>query len=220
MLSTTFLSYITRRFPAATLLGLLLLVGVLAATPALAQPALAQENAGMGEMTEPPANNSPGSPSAEDNSVQLNVGVAAARPGEPIDIPVTLSGPEGSQLMSAVVHVSFPNKYLNYTGSQKGLAVELADGDVQIADKASGPDTMLEISVTSKTCVKAGILAYFSFQAAADTPKGEIPLKLVDYKATSCQGGPLELAKGDDGLITMFASEEEIPMLGCFFFTH
>ena len=79
---------------------------------------------------------------------------------------------------------------------------------------------MLEISVSSKTCVKAGILAYFSFQAAANTPKGEIPLKLVDYKATSCQGSPMQLANGDDGLITMFASEEEIPVLGCFFFTH
>ena len=215
MLSTTSLSYITRRFATGTLLALLLLVGALAATPAVAQ-----EDAGMGEMITPPANTPPGSQSEEDNSVQLNVGVAAARPGEPIDIPVTLSGPEGTQLMSAVVHVSFPNKYLNYTGSQKGLAVELADGDVQITDKANGADTMLEISVTSKTCVKAGILAYFSFQATADTPKGEIPLKLVDYRATSCQGNPLQLAQGDDGLITMFASDEEIPVLGCFFFTH
>ncbi len=215
MLSTISLFYTTRRFASGVLVALLLLVCALTA-----QPAVAQEDAGM---PPPPTKASPSSQSAEDNSVQLNVGVAAARPGEPIDIPVTLSGPEGTQLTSALVHVSFPNKFLNYTGSQKGLAVELADGDVQIAtspDKADSSQTVVEISVSSKSCVKAGILAYFSFQAAANTPKGDIPLKLVDYKATSCQGSPMQLARGDDGLITMFASEEEIPVLGCFFFTH
>ena len=216
MLSTISLFYTARRSASGALAMFLLLACALAS-----QPAAAQENAGSGGASATPSNTSPSG--EEGNSVQLNVGVAAARPGEPIDIPVTLSGSVGAQINDAVVHVSFPNAYLNYTGSQRGLAVELADGDVQITaspNKADSSQTVLEISVSSKTCVKAGILAYFSFQASANTPKGEIPLKLVDYKATSCSGSPMELAKGDDGLITMFASDEEIPVLGCFFFTH
>ena len=53
-----------------------------------------------------------------------------------------------------------------------------------------------------------------------DAKKGVIPLKMKGTKATKADGGPMQLAKGDDGEITIFALDEEIPVVGCFFFTH
>jgi hypothetical protein len=63
-------------------------------------------------------------------------------------------------------------------------------------------------------------VAYIKFKVAKDAQKGELKLDLLDSSAKAADGKPVELAKGDSGSVTMFAIDEEIPVVGCFFFTH
>ena len=161
--------------------------------------------------------------SAQDD-VKVNVGIAAAKPGDPIDIPLTFSAGENTQAGSIVAHVAYPKDLLEYTDMERGLAVELADGEVKVTSKDDPVDSKLadlEFAATGKTCIKPGILGYLKFKVSTKAQKGVIDLKLKDAKATACQGGSdVQLAKGDDGQLTIFAIDEEIPVIGCFFFTH
>lgn len=160
---------------------------------------------------------------ASDQGVKINVGVAAAKPGDPIDIPVTLSGGEQVQAGSVITQVSFPKASLSYVAVEAGLAAELAEGQTQGTlqeDKEDSSLTLLEINITGKNPIKPGILVYMKFRVSTDAQKGVIPLKLRDAKVTVSGGGPAQLAKGDDGEVTIFALDEEIPVVGCFFFTH
>jgi len=160
---------------------------------------------------------------AQEGDVRINVGIAAAKPGDPIDIPLTLSGGENTQAGSILVHVGVPKKLLTYTDMERGLAVELADGELKVTtadDTVDSSQTVLEFSATGKSCIKPGILGYLKFNVSTDAQKGVIVLKLIDSKATACPNGNLQLAKGDDGQLTIFALDEQIPVVGCFFFTH
>ncbi len=155
--------------------------------------------------------------------VKVNVGIAAAKPGDPIDIPLTLSGGENASVGSLVVHLSYPKKLLTYTDLERGLAVELADGEVKATvadDKSDASQTAMEFTANGKNPIKPGILGYLKFNVSNDATKGIIVLKLKDTKATSASGANVQLAKGDDGQLTIFASDEQIPVVGCFFFTH
>jgi hypothetical protein len=174
---------------------------------------------------DPGAVSRPAAPAAQEstNDLKINIGIAAAKPGDPIDIPVTLSGGEGAQIGGAVIHVGYPTATFSFNDAERGLAVELADGQAKATvaqDKTDAKSSVIELALTGTSCIKPGILAYLKFQVSNDAKKSEVPLKLLDYKATGCQNAPLQLAKGDDGLITIFAIDEEIPVIGCFFFTH
>jgi cohesin domain-containing protein len=160
---------------------------------------------------------------AQDNEVRINVGIAAAKPGDPIDIPMTLSGGEKTEVGSVALHVGVPKKLLTYTDMERGLAVELADGELKVAasdDKSDPSQTVLEVTASGKNPIKPGILGYLKFSVSNDAKKGVITLKLIDSKATAAAGGAFQLAKGDDGQLTIFAADEQIPVVGCFFFTH
>ncbi|HWP84327.1 MAG TPA: cohesin domain-containing protein [Terriglobia bacterium] len=160
---------------------------------------------------------------AQDSGLRVNVGIAAAKPGDPIDIPLTLSGGESGQIGSVVVHVGVPKKLLTYTEVERGLAVELADGEVTVAtadDKSDSSQMVVDFSAKGKSCIKPGILGYLKFNVSTEAQKGDIALKLLGTEATACEGGPLQMAKGDDGQLTVFALDEEIPVIGCFFFSH
>ena len=159
----------------------------------------------------------------DEGGVKVNVGIAAAKPGDPIDIPLTLSGNENTTVGSILMHVDVPKKLLTFTDSERGLAVELADGEVKVTasdDKNDSSQTMLEFSATGKTPIKPGILGYLKFTVSTEAQKGVIVLKVKDTKVTTAQGGPMQIALGDDGQLTIFALDEQIPVVGCFFFTH
>jgi len=160
---------------------------------------------------------------AQDSGVRVNVGIAAAKPGDPIDIPLTLSGGENGQVGSVVVHIGVPMEILKYTGLERGLAVELADGEVEVTaanDKANASQTLLAFSAKGKSCIRPGILGYVKFDVSTSAQKGDVILKLIGTEATTCEGAATQLAQGDDGQLTIFALDEQIPVVGCFFFTH
>lgn len=160
---------------------------------------------------------------AQEGDVRINVGIAAAKPGDPIDIPLTLSGGENVQVGSILLHVGIPKKLLTYTDVERGLSVELADGEMKVTtsdDKADSSQILLEVSAAGKNCIKPGILGYLKFNVSTDAPKGVIDLKLNDSSATACPSGDMKLAKGDNGQLTIFALDETIPVVGCFFFSH
>ena len=159
----------------------------------------------------------------EKGTVRVNIGFAAGKPGDPIDVPVTLSGAEAVQVGRVLLHIGYPKYLLKYTGTEPGLAVELAEGDVEVSladDPMNSSQTVLEFSATGTKCLKPGIIGYLKFTISNEAQKGSIVLKLEDSKAPECNGGDLAVASGEDGQITVFASDEEIPAVGCFFFTH
>jgi hypothetical protein len=160
---------------------------------------------------------------AQDSGIRVNVGIAAAKPGDPIDIPLTLSGSADGLVGSLVVKVGVPKQILSYTGNERGLAVELAEGDLEVTtedDKADSAQAITTFSAKGKSCIKPGILGYLKYAVSTSAQKSDVTLKLLSTDATACEGGAMQLAKGDDGQLTIFALDEQIPVVGCFFFTH
>jgi hypothetical protein len=156
-------------------------------------------------------------------STRINVGFASAKPSDEIDIPLTFSGAEGSSANSLSAHVSFPSNILTFTTAERALAAELADAEVKATaspDKDNKELSVLDVNITGKSCIKPGIVAYMKFKVNKDAQKGELKLDLLDSSAKGCEDKPLELAKGDSGSVTLFNMDEEIPVVGCFFFTH
>ncbi|MGH9782621.1 MAG: cohesin domain-containing protein, partial [Terriglobia bacterium] len=153
----------------------------------------------------------------------LNVGISTAKPGDPVDIPLTLSGTETPRLSSITVEISFPKATLRFVRASAGLAGEMAEASVQ-GTVRDAPDvsglSLLTVTITAKQPIKLGILAYLQFRVATDTPKGMVQLRDQSLEGKSLDGGPLTLAKGRDGQVEVFDRNEQIPLIGCFFFTH
>jgi len=153
----------------------------------------------------------------------LNVGFSTAQPGDPIDIPITLSGAEQPQMGSITVELAFPKTALTFVRADAGLAGEMAEANVQ-GTVQNAPDdsklSLLTISVPAKKPMKPGIVAYLKFRVPTEAKKGRVQFKVRSVKAASLAGAPQPLAKGRDGAVEVFDRDEEVPQIGCFFFTH
>jgi len=152
--------------------------------------------------------------------VTINIGVSTAKPGEQIQIPLTLSGPTQTPVGSIVEEIAFSKDALEFTGTETGLAAELSDAEVKVSSKNDGDMTVLEVTISGKEALRAGILAYMNMNVPADAKKGSIIITARSSKAATVAGEPVPLRKGEDGEITVFGADETIPILGCFFFTH
>ena len=153
----------------------------------------------------------------------LNIGMSTAKPGDPVDIPVTISGAEQPQMGSIHLELRFPKDALHYVRSSAGLSGEMAEATVEgtARDAADAPGlSSLRVSITAKQPIKPGILAYVHFRVATDAPKGMVALKEQSVEAKTLNGEAQPLAKGRDGQVEVFARDETIPLIGCFFFTH
>jgi len=160
-------------------------------------------------------------PLADNSQPRVNVGVSTAKPGDVIDIPITLSAADTVKVNTIVETVSFPKKVLSLTKTDLGLAGEQSQAEIK-TDAKDGADenTDLVVTISSKELLKPGILAYLKFKVSPEAKKGTVVLKVLDSKVTANAGGNVEFAKGKDGEVTIFNLDEEIPVVGCFFFTH
>ena len=153
----------------------------------------------------------------------LNVGISTAKPGDPVDIPLTISGAEQPQMGSITLELTFPKDALHYVRASAGLSGEMAgaavEGTARDAPEASGL-SFLTVSINAQQAIKPGILAYIHFRVSTDAQKGMIALRARTVEAATLNGEPQPLAKGRDGQVEVFDSNETIPMIGCFFFTH
>ena len=153
----------------------------------------------------------------------FNIGYTAAKPGEPIDIPITLSGSDQPAIGSIRGEISFPKNIVSFTRGELGLAGELSDGQLVVSVKEGAGDEetgVLEFTLDGNSAIRPGILAYLKFRVSTDAQKGEYPLKIQALTATSPTGEPAALAKGKEGQVVMFGADEEIPAVGCFIFSH
>lgn len=165
----------------------------------------------------------PPEPPANPNEVRINVGVSTAKPEDIIDIPITLSAPDTAKIAKVVENIGIPKKILSLNKTELGLAGEQSQAEVKtdIKDDSSNPDqSNLEVTIAGKGQLKPGILVYLKFTVAATATKGVISLKVLDSKAIADGGGTVETAKGKDGEVNIFNKDEEIPVVGCFFFNH
>ena len=155
--------------------------------------------------------------------VKLNVGLSTAKPGEPIDIPLTLSKGDEPQLNEVVGEVSYPKDALSFVDVELGLSGELSDASVQATEKENPDDSevsLLEVTISGEKPIRPGILAYMKFRVSEGAAKGTLTLELKSSKGTTVEGDPVQMAEGRDGQVELFGADEEIPMVGCFFFTH
>jgi len=153
----------------------------------------------------------------------LNAGFSTAKPGDPVDIPLTLSGAEQPQMGSIRAELTYPKNALTFVRAEAGLASELAEADVRgtIQDSSDEPNlSVLTVSISPKRPQRPGILLYLKFRVPTDSKKGRVLLKVRSVQATRLDGAPLALAKGKDGTVEVFDRDEQIPQVGCFFFTH
>lgn len=152
----------------------------------------------------------------------LNIGTSTAKPGDPVDIPVTLSGTEQPQLGAITLELTFPKDALHFVRGSAGLSGEMAEASVEGAaqDAAESGMSSLKVSINAKKPIKPGILAYVHFRVATEAQKGKIELKAQSVQAKTLEGGSQDLSKGRDGQIEVFGRDETIPLIGCFFFTH
>ena len=157
------------------------------------------------------------------DQVRINVGVSTAKPEDIIDIPLTLSVPDVTKATTITETVSFPKDTLSLTKSELGLAGEQSQAEIKsdVKDDPSDPTASLAVvSISAKMPLKPGILAYLKFKVSAKAKKGTVVLKIADSKAEGAGGPALTAVKGKDGEVTIFNSDEEIPVVGCFFFSH
>ena len=157
------------------------------------------------------------------DEVRINVGVSTAKPEDIIDIPLTLSTPDVTKATSITETVSFPKDTLSLNKAELGLAGEQSQAEIKsdVKDDSSDPTASLVVAtISSKAPLKPGILAYLKFKVSNKAKKGTVVLKIVDSKAENSGGGTLTAVKGKDGEVTIFNSDEEIPIVGCFFFSH
>ena len=124
---------------------------------------------------------------------------------------------------SITVELTFPKATLRFVRASAGLAGEMAEANVQ-GTVRDAPDvsglSLLTVTLTAKQPIKLGILAYLQFRVATDAPKGMVPLRDRSVQAASLDGQTQPLAKGRDGQVEIFERDEQIPLIGCFFFTH
>ncbi len=153
----------------------------------------------------------------------LNIGISTAKPGDPVDIPLTISGAEQPQMGAITLQLTFPKDTLHYVRASAGLSGEMAgaavEGSVQDAPDVSGL-SFLTVSVEADQPIKPGILAYMHFRVSAEAEKGMVSLQPRSVEATTLDGQPQPLSQGRDGQVEIFGLDETIPMIGCFFFTH
>ena len=155
--------------------------------------------------------------------VKLNVGLSTAKPGEPIDIPLTLSKGDEPQVNRVVGEIGFPKDTFSFVDVELGLSGELSDAKVQASEKEDPDDSkvsLLVVTISGEKPIRPGILAYIKFRVSTNAAKGTIVLELKNSKATTMEGEPVQMAEGRDGQVELFGLDEEIPVVGCFFFTH
>jgi len=156
-------------------------------------------------------------------AARVSVGIANTLAGDTVDIPIYLSAPETVKVGSVVQTISFPKKLLSLTRAQAGPTEEQSPAEVKtkITDASDNADlAVLEVTVSSKAPLRPGILAYLRFKISIAAREGEIPLKIVDTKAATESGDPVQLTRGRDGVIGIYDTVEAMPAVGCFFFTH
>jgi cohesin domain-containing protein len=169
-----------------------------------------------GKLSSPAAANQP-------QGVRVNVGVSTAKPADTIDIPLTLSMPESMKPTLVSETISFPKKVLSLTKMEMGLAGEQSQAEIKsnVKDDSNDPEaSLIDVTVSSKGPLKPGILAYMKFKVSERATKSTVVLKLLDSKVTGEGGQALTAAQGKDGEVTIFNANEEIPVIGCFFFSH
>lgn len=153
----------------------------------------------------------------------LNIGLSTAKPGDPVDIPLTISGNEQPQMGAIQLELTFPKDTLHYVRASAGLSGEMAgasvEGSVRDAPDVSGL-SFLTISVEADQPIKPGILAYMHFRVSTEAEKGMVSLQARSVEAATLDGQPQPLVQGRDGEIEIFGLDETIPLIGCFFFTH
>lgn len=154
---------------------------------------------------------------------KVNIGAVAALAGDIVDVPLYFSAPDEVKIASLAATISFPRKSLSFTRAELGIMGQRSQAELETSTKDDriSPDlSLLEITISSKEPMKPGILTYLKFKVSVNATKGKFPLKLVNSKTASPSGDPVAMATGMDGAIAVYNTTEEMPLMGCFFFTH
>ena len=152
-------------------------------------------------------------------TVQLDMGMDVAGPGQHVSIPVTLSSVAGSTLTRLVLEATFSGEKLVYSETLPGAAVEPTQVEIE-AGVSDLPDEeghkRLRVEMTSSQGLPPGELLLLSFQISENAELNEdIFVTNISRRIETSQGeGPQ--TEGSDGIVTVITNA----FFACFFYMH
>ncbi len=165
-------------------------------------------------------------PASAASSVIL--GTVAGERGSTASIPVYYEPGKNTRLLSLHVEVDFVSNSVKFTKADKGLAAQNQDYDISAEAKELPPDdkkiihTRLHLDFTAsgsdpKKSLPEGLLTFLNFNIPMEAKPFSISLKPITITAEDTSKKPVKVA-GEAGKIIV--SDPDVPLVGCFFFSH
>jgi hypothetical protein len=124
-----------------------------------------------------------GAPSREQEPTNLTLGEASAPPGSPVTAPLTLSVPEGAEVGSLKVRLTYPKALLTFEKVEpSGLSLGVgAAVDATVEEGLGGKSSTLAVTISTGSpppkALPPGPLAYIGFRISDRAePESTIPL--------------------------------------------
>ena len=158
----------------------------------------------------------------------LILGTVASDPGTTAAIPLYYNLLPGDALRSVHLEIEFVSNSVKFDKAEKGPAAELQEYDLAVEVKELPPDdkkisrTRLAIDVSvadsdTKKTLPEGLWAFLNFRVPPEAQPFSISLKPVSVSAQDTSKKPVKVAAEEGKIIV---SIPDVPLVGCFFFTH
>ena len=165
----------------------------------------------------------------EYSQTRLAVGAVTRTPGEIVSVPVYFTPAENAQMGQVEADLVFPKSALEFTGVEISLLFKEHGGAIQASLQESPGDAGKSIvrwrvgpeSKEKQIALPTGIIAYFTFQIAADAELGSrLTLKNENVVVWDLNDPPEKVSavQSFEGAITV--SSVEAPIAACFFYMH
>jgi hypothetical protein len=155
------------------------------------------------------------------------LGTVPADPGVNVSVPLYFTPGAGQPIHSAHLEVEFVSNSVKFDKAEKGTASAVENFNLKVDSKNLPPDqniqhTHLDIDMAvadadAKKSLPEGLLAFLNFQVPTNAKSFSIELKPVAFSALDAAKKPVKLAAESGKIIV---SLPDVPMVGCFFFTH
>ncbi len=165
----------------------------------------------------------------EYSQTRLAVGIVTRTPGELVSVPVYFTPAENAQMGQVEADLTFPKSALEFTGVEIAPLFKEQGGAIQASLQESPGEPGKSVvrwrvgpeSKEKPTALSAGIIAYFTFQIAADAElDSRLALKNENVVVWDLNDPPKKISavQSFEGVITV--SSVEAPVAACFFYMH
>jgi hypothetical protein len=174
----------------------------------------------------PPAIAQQGSASTEPPTFIL--GTVSGDPGRIVGVPLYLKGSENQPIQNVRLDLEFVSNSVKFIKADKGPAASEQDFELNVSGTEAPPDDKnisrtsisIEIAVIDSDTTKSlpnGILTFLNIDVPNEAKSYSIDLNPTSYFAQNAAGDSVQLRVEAGKLIVTLL---DVPLAGCFFFTH